>query len=57
MFDHDRYQTFCRFCQRKFEADTLDEAVALAREHERKWADRPHRSTDTEPEHRAEHTQ
>lgn len=32
--DHERYQVFCRWCQRKYEADTVEEAVAECEEHE-----------------------
>jgi len=35
MNDHERYQVHCARCWRRFEADTLLEAVALVEEHEK----------------------
>lgn len=33
--DHEVYETFCRFCLRKFEKPTLEESLRMAEEHER----------------------
>lgn len=32
--DHERFQTHCRFCFKILEADSTEEALALAEEHE-----------------------
>jgi len=34
MFKHTRYQAFCVICSERFEADSIEEAIAKAIKHE-----------------------
>lgn len=33
-WDHERFQTHCRFCQKTLEGDSAAEAIGLVEEHE-----------------------
>jgi hypothetical protein len=34
-WDHERFQTHCRFCNKTLEADSAAEAIELVEEHEK----------------------
>ena len=41
MYLHERYQSHCRYCWNKFEADTYSQAVRKTEEHERQCPRKP----------------
>jgi hypothetical protein len=34
-YPHDRYQAHCQYCSQRFDADSAEEAVRLAEQHEK----------------------
>ena len=41
MFDHERFQTHCRFCSKVLEGDSVEEITQKVEEHEQECPKKP----------------